>query len=230
VGEKILKYDSILLLMMSYNPREYWLTHGRTYKEEFQYNRVFELQERILIDYMKRNVSTSSFSTVLEIGCGFGRVTNLLLTNFSNILEYHALDISPDQIKNAKELLKADEDGSKQEPNLSFAVGDITSLEVQKKYDLVIASEVLMHILRSDIRVVLHKLVKSSNKHVINIDWYEEQMPRKAAPHNFIHQYEALYKEIPEVLNISKVPIAKKGSWLRSIDAKQCLFHVVLRS
>ncbi len=216
--------------MMSYVPREYWLTHGRTYKDDFQYNKLFELQEKILIEYLSHNIFSSSVSTVLEIGCGFGRITKLLLTKFQGITEYKALDISPDQIQNAKQLMKDETDVFKKEIDLNFVVGDITSLQLKRKYDLVLSAEVLMHILPADIKEVIHKLVKSSNKHVVNVDWYEEQMPKKAAPHNFIHPYEAIYKELPEVMHISKVPIAKKGSWFRSVDAKQSLFHAILNN
>ena len=53
---------------MSYIPHEYWFKHGKTYKDEFRYNKNFELQEKILIGYLKTNVS--SFSRVLEVGCG----------------------------------------------------------------------------------------------------------------------------------------------------------------
>jgi hypothetical protein len=30
---------------------------------------------------------------------------------------------------------------------------------------------------------------------------------------------------MPEVLNVYRIPIMKKGSWLKSVDTKQCLFH-----
>ena len=210
---------------MSYIPHEYWFNHGKTYKKEFRYNKNFELQEKILIDYLKNNVSSSSFSSVLEVGCGFGRITKLLLSNFPHIREYLAIDLSPDQIENAKELIKPAIETKGQVPNLTFLVSDIQSLQIQKKYDLVIASEVLMHILPSEIAEVMSKLISMSNEHVVNIDWYEQQPPSKAAPHNFIHQYEKLYRNMPEVLNVHRIPIMKKGSWLKSVDTKQCLFH-----
>ena len=214
---------------MSYIPSEYWLKYGRTYKEDFRYNKLFELQERILIEYMKHSIS-SSFSSVLEIGCGFGRITKLLLTNFPGISEYDALDISPEQIENARKLINDETAMFKAGPNLNFAVGDITSMQLHKKYDLVIAAEVLMHVLPVDIKDVIQKLVKSSNKHVVNIDWYEKQKPKKAAPHNFIHPYEIIYKELPEVKHISRVPIAKRDSWLRNIETKQSLFHAEIKN
>ena len=169
---------------MSYIPHEYWFKHGKTYKDEFRYNKNFELQEKILIDYLKNNVS--SFSSVLEVGCGFGRITKLLLSNFPNITEYLAIDLSPDQIENAKELIRQGMVMKGHDPNLIFMVSDVQSFQVQKKYDLVIASEVLMHILPSEIDEVMRKLVSMSNEHIVNIDWYEQQTPSKAAPHNFI--------------------------------------------
>jgi trans-aconitate methyltransferase len=207
---------------MSYIPHEYWFSHGKTYQKEFRYNKNFELQEKILIDYLKSNVSSSSFSTVLEVGCGFGRITKLLLSNFPNIMEYLAIDLSPDQIENAKEWSKPAEG---QVQNLTFLVSDIQSFQIQKKYDLVMASEVLMHILPSEIEEVMRKVVSMSNQHIVNIDWYEQQPPSKAAPHNFIHQYEILYRNMPEVLNVHRIPIVKRASWLKSVDTKQCLFH-----
>jgi trans-aconitate methyltransferase len=210
---------------MSYIPHDYWFNHGKTYKKEFRYNKNFELQEKILIDYLTVHLSSSSFSTVLEVGCGFGRITKLLLSNFPNIREYLAIDLSPDQIENAKELIKPEIEPEVQVPNITFLVSDIQSFQIQKKYDLVVASEVLMHILPSEIAEVMSKLISMSGEHVVNIDWYEQQPSSKAAPHNFIHQYEKLYRNMPEVLNVYRIPIMKKGSWLKSVDTKQCLFH-----
>ena len=212
---------------MSYIPHEYWFKHGRTYKDEFRYNKNFELQEKILIDYLK-DVS-SSFSSVLEVGCGFGRITKLLLSNFPNITEYFAIDLSPDQIENAKELIRKGTEMKRQDPTVTFMVSDIQSFQIQKKYDLVIASEVLMHRLPSEIEEVIAKLVSMSNEHVVNIDWYEQQQPSRAAPHNFIHQYEKIYRNMPGILNVYRIPVMKKGSWLTLVDTKQCVFHALIK-
>lgn len=210
---------------MSYIPHEYWSNRGKTYKKEFRYNKNFELQEKILIDYLKNNLPSSSFSTVLEVGCGFGRITKLLLSNFPNIREYLAIDLSPDQIENANELIKSTIESK---ANLTFLDSDIQSFRIQKKYDLVMASEVLMHILPFEIEDVMHKLVSMSNAHIVNIDWFEQRPPSKAAPHNFIHQYEKLYRNMPEVSNVCRIPIMKKGSWFKSVDTRQCLFHALI--
>lgn len=210
---------------MQYIPNEYWSERGKKYKEEFRPNKKSELQERILFDYLVNiTSSSSSFSTVLEIGCGFGRITKLLLSNFPDILEYVAIDLSPDQIKNAKEYVRPVIETKEHNP-LNFIVSDIQSFQGEKKYDLVISSQVLMHILPSQIEEVINKVVNMSNEHIINIDWYEEKIPRNIAPHNFIHQYEKIYKNMPTVSNVYRIPIVKRVYWFRPLDIKQSIFH-----
>jgi SAM-dependent methyltransferase len=206
---------------MSYVPKEYWLERGKVYKQEFQYNKKFKLQEQMLIDYLKKQVS---FSTVLEVGCGFGRITKLLLSNFPEITEYVAVDLSPEQIENAKKYVL----GVDKRTALRFIVSDIQSLELDSKYELVIAPEVLLHILPSEIKDVIARLEGWSKRNIVNLDWYEEVVPRKAAPHNFIHQYEEIYRQMPRVASITRIPIIKSGM-VSKIDTKQSIFHAVLK-
>jgi ubiquinone/menaquinone biosynthesis C-methylase UbiE len=142
----------------------------------------------MLVDYM--HSISPPFSSVLEIGCGFGRITNLILSNFSEIREYIAIDLSPHQINEAEKYVN----GLRSSRPLRFIVSDIQSLDLKNKYDLVLASEVLMHVLPSDIEHVIGKLVDMSSRHVTDIDWYEDKLPRDVAPHNFIHQYEKIYR------------------------------------
>jgi len=207
-----------------YIPSEYWFERGKKYRDEYRPNKYAELQENILLDYLKNIPISSSFSTILEVGCGFGRIAKLLLSNFPNILEYIAIDLSPHQIENAKEFVKPVIDIKERNP-LKFIVSDIQSFQNEKKYDLIISSEVLLHVLPSEIEKIMNKIVDMSNKHIINIDWYEGKTPKNAAPHNFIHQYETIYRSMPTVSNVYRIPIAKKESWFRSLDTKQVLFH-----
>ena len=205
---------------MSYVPREYWLERGKVYQQEFRYNKKFKLQEQTLIDYL-RNVS---FSTVLELGCGFGRITKILLLNFPEITKYVAVDLSPEQIENAKNYVI----GAENAGVLKFIVSDIQSLEMNSKYDLVIAPEVLLHILPSEIEEVMAKLAGWSSRNIVNVDWYQETLPRRVAPHNFVHEYEKIYHNIPNVSQVVRTPIVKKGLF-SEIDTKQSIFHAVVR-
>ena len=209
---------------MSYNPSEYWHERGKIYKKNFRYDKNKRLQEEFLITHL--NSISGSFKSVLELGCGFGRITKLLLTNYNTITEYLAVDISPDQIENAKTLITSTK--LPNEVKLDFRVSDIQSLKLDKEYDLVILSEVLLHILPTDIESIIKKLITLSKKHIINIDWYEDEPPKNQALHNFIHQYEAIYKKYTNPsTTIKRIPIKRK-KFLGTLDTKQSIFHVII--
>jgi SAM-dependent methyltransferase len=210
---------------LSYNPSEYWHERGKVYQKNFRYDDNKRLQEEFIIDYL--NDISRTFKSVLELGCGFGRITKLLLSNYSNITEYLAVDISPHQIENAKSLLSSMNLSDK--VKLDFMVSDIQALNLDKKYDLVILSEVLLHILPTEIDSIIKKLLSLSNKNIINIDWYEDNPPEKHAPHNFIHQYEALYKKYTDSSGtiIKRIPIKKK-KFIKNVDTKQSIFHIMI--
>jgi SAM-dependent methyltransferase len=211
---------------VTYNPAEYWRERGKIYKKNFRYDKSKRVQEEFLIAHL--NNIPGSFKSVLELGCGFGRITQLLLTNYNNITEYLAVDISPDQIENAKSLLSSTKLANNQ-VKLDFLVSDIQSLRLDKEYDLVLLSEVLLHILPTDIDSIIKKLITLSNKHIINIDWYEDHSPKSQASHNFIHQYETLYKKYtdPATTTIKRIPI-KRNKFIGTLDTKQSIFHVIL--
>ena len=215
---------------MSYNPSEYWHERGKVYKNNFKYNKNFFLQEELIITYLNENVFTPDESTksVLELGCGYGRITKLLLTKFPTLIkEYFAVDLSPHQIENAKKYVDSNND------KLIFSVSDIQSFDTNKKYDLVILSEVLLHVLPSEIDSIIKKILLLSDKHIINIDWYEDSLPQDykiRATYNFIHQYEALYKKYTEpstTTTIKRIPIKRK-KFIGTHDTKQSIFHVIL--
>ena len=216
---------------MSYNPAEYWHERGKKYKENFRYNKDFLLQEELLVSYLSDNIFTPSDSTqsVLELGCGYGRITKLLLTKFPKMIkEYLAVDLSPHQIENAKKYVDSHND------KITFFLSDIQSLNTNnKKYDLVIISEVLLHIIPSEIDSIIKKIISLSNKHIINIDWYEDKLPKdyqKRATYNFIHQYEAIYKKYTEPSTIVKrIPIKRKKNFFNTHDTKQSIFHVIIK-
>jgi SAM-dependent methyltransferase len=202
----------------SYNPREYWLARGKVYKEQFKYDPEKQLQEEVLLACLK---GLPPFKTVLEIGCGFGRISNLILSNFPGIEEYVATDMSPDQLETAKRFVKSDK--------IRFIESDIQTLQLDKKFDLVIAVSVLLHILPGEINQVISKLVSLSKRHVINADYYEDTPPKQIAPHNFMHPYETIYKSLVSVENIRRIPIIKKRM-LSTLDAKQSVFHALIKA
>ncbi|MGH9998111.1 MAG: class I SAM-dependent methyltransferase, partial [Nitrososphaeraceae archaeon] len=89
----------------------------------------------MLLDYLKSIIPP--FKSVLELGCGFGRITKLILSNFPDIQVYTAVDLSPHQIQNAREYLISATSNNVISDGISleFIVSDIKSLQTNKKYD-----------------------------------------------------------------------------------------------
>ena len=194
--------------LRTYRPNEYWKKRGRTYEKEFVYSKTFQDQEKALLDVLKQ----LSFDSVLECGCGFGRITKLVLNNFS-INEYNAFDLSPHQINNAQK-------NCQNFDNVHFEVNTIQEFKTEKKFDLVLSAEVLLHILPRDIDQIIKKMVNLSKRDVINLDWYERIIPKKIDPHNFIHQYRKLYENTGLVQTVNQY----------SINPKQSIFHAQIHS
>src|SRR5215216_1067326 len=205
-----------------YIPNEYWLKRGKEYMANFRYDKRLQLQESVLLEYLR----TITFESVLEVGCGFGRITRLVIRNFPDIRDYLAVDLSPDQIRNAQEYIKPVL--ANRNINLEFHVAEIQRMQVDRKYDLVLASSVLMHILPKDIAQVMTMLVQLAKKHVINVDWFEESIARQM-PWNFVHPYESIYNSMPSVEQVFRIPIIKKGM-LGKLDTRQSIFHARINS
>src|SRR3989442_2999411 len=75
----------------------YWLKRGKGYLEEEQsYAEYHRVQERFLFETLR--AGRLPMQNILELGCGFGRVTKLLAGNYPGA-DILALDLSPDQLE-----------------------------------------------------------------------------------------------------------------------------------
>lgn len=191
--------------MGSLNLEKYWVDRSVGYEKEFKkhnffLNRYFKFQENNLINFLKNEID---FNSVLEIGCGFGRITKLITENFPTIEKVSAIDLSPAQIENAKRNVNSDK--------VKFLCGKIQDLNIHSEnYDLVLASEVLMHISFTEIDPVIEQLVRISKKHIINLDWYRQTSGVESGEYCFVHDYEGLYKKYGckvAVIDIPRQPI-----------------------
>ncbi len=174
--------------MKNYNYKTYWVKRGITYLQEFEHNDNFATQEYELIKLLK----TLEFKTVFEVGCGFGRITELINNNFI-IEKYDAIDISEEQIKNARV----------KNPGVNFLVGDLLKYDTPLKYDLVIASELLMHLPPNLITETIIKLISITKKDLVHIDYYRDN--HQLAKHNFKHDYQSIYNNLG--YSISIIPL-----------------------
>ncbi|MEZ4800592.1 MAG: class I SAM-dependent methyltransferase [Flavobacteriales bacterium] len=88
----------------------------------------------IIKNLVKAGLDNSS--NVLEIGCGIGTLTSLLVKKCGQLL---AVDISPSSIEMAKKNLG-------KHHNLSFLVSDMSDFPATEKFDFIVLPDVLEHI------------------------------------------------------------------------------------
>jgi SAM-dependent methyltransferase len=167
---------------------------------------------------------------ILEVGAGFGRISKLVLERFhQRIEEYVLLDISNDQLYNARLYLSNNlEPSVLHTVNIKFVQCDFMDfVNTADKFDLVLAVEVLMHVLPADIEKAIDALMSLSHKDVISVDWYDEddddEVPKKIAPHNFLHDYPTLYNNNSLVESVKRIPLRDS----KKVVPEQSLFHTV---
>jgi len=171
---------------------KFWLKKGKIYTRGERYRRpLIEVPE-----YLKK----ISFNSVLEFGCGAGKLTKLILDKF-NVDNYTAFDLSPDQINNAK--LKCQE-----HHQIDFQISSIQKFTTNKKFDLVIGSNVLEHIPPMNIKDIIQHLSSFTKKHFIHIDaeysnsiWRHYNDRFIKTRHAFRHDYRQIYKELDSIID-----------------------------
>ena len=148
----------------NFDVNKYWLKRGRNYIHEPLPAEYHRFQERFLLDVLR--ASHISFARILELGCGFGRITRLIAETFQDA-KIAALDLSPEQLENARRYCAHN-------PNISFHQYDFYSGAPLpgSSYDVVLAVEVFLHHPLSALHKLLDRLSPVA-RHVINLDWSE---------------------------------------------------------
>jgi 2-polyprenyl-3-methyl-5-hydroxy-6-metoxy-1,4-benzoquinol methylase len=120
-------------------------------------------RHRMIMHHLK-NAGLSRNHHVLEIGCGIGTLTSLLVP-WLHTGTLMSVDISPESIKIAREHLK-------HYSNLTLIHGDIIETDIDQAFDVVILPDVLEHIPVEHHRSLFAKisgLLKSDGFVFINI-------------------------------------------------------------
>jgi SAM-dependent methyltransferase len=192
------------------NLDEYWTDRGEVYYNEYYDQPKYELerlktQEKFLTD----NFIDEKINSILEVGCGFGRYTNIL-SSIINPESYTAIDISNSQIEKAKKYVKNDK--------IDFITSRFQNYNSSEKYDLVFASEILMHIDFLKIDDFIEKLVSFSNKKILTIDWYEKELIGTAeGGYCFMHDYKKIFKNFNvKNVDVTMIPLTTK---LKAVNA-----------
>jgi phospholipid N-methyltransferase len=160
-------------------------------------SKEYQLQEHIFkqtlwsINNMRKWGNQEPISTVLEVGAGTGRMTKIMLEELPDIEKYYIVDIKA-PIKELTDLFP-------RHIEVGIAEHDIIGKEFDllfrgKQYDMILASEVFMHIKPEDINSVINKLssLLAPQGVIVNIDWYHEPEPSTWC---YLHDYDRMYVE-----------------------------------
>jgi trans-aconitate methyltransferase len=160
---------------MTYVPSQYWTERGKGYEAEAIDKGWVSVENQPLFDLLE----TLEFSSVLELGCGFGRVGYSILKHYPDVA-YTGIDVSPDMIESARRRI----------PQGELICADLAEWDSDRTWDLVVAVSVLGHILPADIASVIGKMRKWATKDIIAIDW---DAPGQSTTFQYGHSYGSLY-------------------------------------
>lgn len=159
------------------HPRRYWTLRGRTYFAEEAHLRgpgsPSEEQERYLTDWLRR----LSPSSVLEVGCGYGRLLRAVGDRL-RIRRLVGVDFSATQLVRARHYASAAQVALADAECLPFRDGE---------FDLVYTAGVMMHVPPALDVPVRRELLRVASRHVVHLEdqaTYEHAWARDhAAPY-----------------------------------------------
>ena len=153
---------------------DYWTERGRTFEAEAIHNGWDATQEPALSELL----SGLRFDSVLDVGCGFGRVGAGLLER-RPWLKYTGMDVSPDLCAAAQKRL----------PGREVVCADLVTWEDERWWDLVLCVSVLSHIPPEHIEGVLRKLWTASRRDLVILDWNDVGA---STPYQWGHDFAAM--------------------------------------
>ena len=155
--------------------QDYWRERGQTMETTYKTSDAHLAQQTALLKVL----GPIKFKSVLDVGCGFGRIGELLA---DRDIDYTGIDVSEPMVKAARKRI----------PKGHFAVTSLVDFATDESYDLVLAVEFLMHVPPDEVADAVNTMRSLANRHIVTCDW-TEAIKKPAAPHNWLHDYEALF-------------------------------------
>lgn len=180
----------------------------------------YKHQEKIFREYIKQ-FKGGDVRHVLELGAGTGRMTKIMLqelpyyrelVNQMNLLQtYDCIEVDAEHYIDRARKHMGDDFFKTSWLNLDITSKEFEIWSVGHRYDLILASEVFMHIKPEDIENVI-KILRNITTDIVNIDWNFDYAKSNWC---FIHDYEKLYESVG----------ARKVNIIDMKNIQQSLFH-----
>jgi SAM-dependent methyltransferase len=205
-------------LGFNYDFKTWWKDQGRQFYETIDMQ-IYRDQERFLVEFLQKECACNKIESVLEVGCGYGRITRLLSTRrlFPLLKVYVALDISMNLLR----ILDGYVGTSALLPKLvcsDFESWQPSQLEEGTSYyDLVISVETMTVIPSGypGLQFWINKMLQISRKYIINLDWFQNpkgppidrRSTQKYTAINNPHPYDVLYKRSKDLVYMKAIPV-----------------------
>jgi SAM-dependent methyltransferase len=167
---------------MTYDPVAFWEADAHLLAGPGAASPEHERQEALLEPLLAR----LKWATVLEVGVGGGRITDLL-HRIRPDAAYTGLDLGRVQLDRATAVWGPDAVG------VQSLVEDFGS--AGNRWDLVVMTEVLMHVTPDRIAEAVRNVMAATHRHLVIVEWVPEppELDQPIAPWNFPHDYRALF-------------------------------------
>lgn len=126
---------------------------------------------------------------VLDVGCGRGRLASMLRDVLPDTA-YSGVDIGEEQAEATRKV----------RPDGEVFVSRLQDFAPDRQWDLVIASEVLMHIPPADIAEACLRVKDLARKWLVTIDWTEPLGDEPIAEWNWLYDYRDLFGSVERVI------------------------------
>jgi SAM-dependent methyltransferase len=176
-----------------YDPVEYWTANGPHLSppgSDSPEQAAVRKELQLLIEELQE--INGPISSVLDVGCGQGRLAAFLL-DVLPAAKYSGLDLAEAQLKGTL-AVRPDAEAF----YLSRIQDFSQPLGERWQWDLVIASEVLLHIPPDEIEQACSVLKEITGKYLITVDW-SQPLSGEIAPWNWLHDYDKLLEPDVEI-------------------------------
>ncbi len=135
---------------------------------------------------------------VLDVGCGQGRLAAVLKDVLPKA-KYSGVDLGAAQIEGTRAV----------RPDGTFYQSKLQDFQPDRQWDLVLCSEVLMHVPPADIRAVAQTLKAAARRFMLLIEWVptEDELKRPIDPQNWPHDYATLFGPFSHVERVYRQDI-----------------------
>jgi SAM-dependent methyltransferase len=172
-----------------YDPVPYWTANGPHLSppgSDSPEQAAVRVELQLLIEELQE--LNGPISSVLDVGCGQGRLAAFLL-DVLPAAKYSGLDLAEAQLKGTLAVRPDAE---------QFYLSRLQDFHPHQRWDLVLASEVLLHIPPDEIRLACGRLLDVTGKYLITVDW-SQPLEGEIAPWNWLHDYDKLLQPDVEI-------------------------------